>query len=137
MNYYYYHNNLLNDLTVELRDGEAVELEVVVLVAEAALVIESVEGRGVVTCQGVRVHSGSLGEGLQGLAQLSDGAVSGVGGQPAVAVEEIGNRKCLVSDRGGGRGEGRRCWKVAVRNRKYFVNDREGGGGGRKRGRGE
>ena len=62
-------------LTLDLRNGETVELEVVVAVVEAVAVVEGVEGDGVVTGDVVGVHLAGHGEGLHGFAERGDGAV--------------------------------------------------------------
>ena len=64
-------------LPLDLRNGEAVELEVVVAVVEAMAVVEGVEGDGVVTCDVVGVHQAGLANGCMGwrseaMAQLAE-----------------------------------------------------------------
>ena len=78
-----------DQLTLDLRNGEAVELEIVVVVVEAVVVVEDVEGDGVVTGDAVRVHHAGLGEGLQGFAEGRDGAVGRVVGESSVLLQRL------------------------------------------------
>ena len=76
-------------LPLDLRNGEAVELEVVVAVVEAIAVVEGVEGDGVVTGDVVGVHQAGLGERLHGLAERGDGAVGGIVGKSSVQLQHL------------------------------------------------
>ena len=76
-------------LTLNLRNGEAVELEVVVEVVEAVAVVEDVERNGVVPGDVIRVHRAGHSERLHGFAEGRDGAVGRVVGESPVLLQRL------------------------------------------------
>ena len=74
----------LSYLSIKLRNGEAIELEVVVLVVVATLVIEGIGGLGEVPSLLVRVHHAGLGERLERFVHGIQGTVGGEAGLAAV-----------------------------------------------------